>query len=270
MEILSDSVFKGQVRFDQPVDFRESEFHYGQAFFNSQTRINQLYVNNVSSNRYNEYDKIIFDGPERHDGEVSFTGQVYMTCVDVSGPLEVCGSEVHRGPGPVSFQSSGYDFEINNMHFSVKNGSANLLGNKFTANGIESSSTGVWSIMHGSYTNTFPQKSGTIALTSDVGLRYCSKSIDFEVPSECTKFWMSGFRFQSSGQVMSAQVFKVNDPIVGPADGLCSNSSVVSMDITAIDGGHFLLEKSSGITIPSSTTQSTGSYGLRVVYYSDY
>lgn len=117
-------------------------------------------------------------------------------------------------------------------------------------------------------TFTLPQKSGTIALTSDVGLKYCYKSIDFNVPADCTKFWMSGFGFQASGQVVSAQVFRTNAPIVGPADGLCSNSSVVSMDVTAIDGGHFLLEKSSGFVIPSSTCSPIGSYQLRVVYHS--
>ena len=117
-------------------------------------------------------------------------------------------------------------------------------------------------------TFTLPTKSGTIALTSDVGLKYCYKSIDFNVPADCTKFWMSGFGFQASGQVMSAQVFRTNAPIAGPADGLCSNSSVVSMDVTAIDGGHFLLEKSSSFAIPSSTCSSIGSYQLRVVYHS--
>ncbi len=184
MEILSDSVFKGQVRFNKPVDFDESEFHGGQAFFNSSTQISNLHVDSVSS----KYGTIYFNDPETHCCEV-----VIEDKTTISGPLEVGGSEVHGGPGPVLFQSSGYDFEINNMNFSVKNGSADLLGNKFTANGIKSL-TDVWSITHGSYTNTFPQKSGTLATVDDiptVGLKVYRQQLEIDastIPENCTAF----------------------------------------------------------------------------------
>lgn len=71
---------------------------------------------------------------------------------------------------------------------------ASFMGNDFTCGGIVNGSQSNWSITHGSYTNTFPQKSGTLATVDDiptVGLKVYRQQLEIDastIPENCTAF----------------------------------------------------------------------------------
>ena len=137
-----------------------------------------------------------------------------------------------------------------------------------------------------------PNKTGTIALTSDIpslsdylttstasstylsktdaestyvkkvdALKYKRVPIDFDVPANCTKFFTADGTGVCSNNVVSLNLLKNEAISLGQSN--CGAVKQVQADVWAIYGGqHFVVEKSSSFAISSSD-----GYVISAVYY---
>ena len=84
---------------------------------------------------------------------------------------------------------------------------ASFMGNNFTCVGIVNTAQSNWSITHGSYTNTFPQKSGTLATVDDiptlgVQLSHTQLKLDAStIPADCTAFSFGNYPIPSNSTI---------------------------------------------------------------------
>lgn len=128
---------------------------------------------------------------------------------------------------------------------------ASFMGNDFTCVGIVNRSQSNWSITHGSYTNTFPQKSGTLATTDDV---YNNRIIigNFKnptIPSGCKKFAINQ---QTMTSVIGQLDPDKNKPYIVQVRKVSTNEL---MDMTVNIGTNrteFIFERGSTDEIPAN------------------
>lgn len=229
MEILSDTIFKGNVLIKKSlvVSHEITEFH--------------------------------------DDGSSLFDGKVYFLCgiktsndSFIGGNLIVGCSQLSLTVGFGSGKFAAYnDVELGNGCGSNTKIRGNLLL-CLASNTIDFRGNSI----------TFPSKAGTLALTSDIPpapdvsgfLKYKKVPIDFDVPADCTAFFTASGLGVCSDKVISLGLFQ-KEP---QGKYGCIAIKQVPADVWAwgFDGEKFIVEKSSAFAI-----NSADGYEIRAAYY---
>ena len=216
MEILSDTIFKGNVLIKKSlVVSREiTEFH--------------------------------------DDGSSLFGGKVYFLCGIKTSNNSFIGGDLIVGCSQLSLTvgfGSGNFAAYNDVDLGNNCGSnTKIRGNLLlclASNTIDFRGNSI----------TFPSKAGTLALTSQIPtvpsvdgfLKYKKVPIDFDVAADCTVFIIVNGGCVGSDKVISLNLFKR-----GVAAG-CGAIKQVQADVWAMDSGRlFAIEKSSAFAISST------------------
>ena len=249
MEILSDATFKGNLNvkgeatFSKNVNFGSTTRFTGKVNFGSTTR----FTGKVCGSEFKSTGPItglyykIFDSSLKEKSWVEY-GQE-RDCSANAGIIYCSASEFH-------YTTTTFGAKVELKNACAGDGSVNFIG--LTSNDGNH------------YNQSFQNKCGTIALTSDIPDISSIKSVKYAqmrltAPSDCTLFAVdlggTGFSFTNDTDIISARVdryFLSGDADANPNLGYCyweptSTDIILSCPPSATEPGKIVIRKASGV-----------------------
>lgn len=225
MEILSDTLFRGNVTIDedQKLVFQTPSVHNNSTSTISQQLRGNSEVLVIESNGWVSVESYaqMTDGLKVFDNFVvvcDCSSFVFNNCS--GGQLKLIDDkyaakiQMNGVDGSICAGSLCLTGDISARNVSVNTITApsggSFMGNDFTCVGIVNRSQSNWSITHGSYKNEFPQKSGTLATVDDiptiptlgVQLSHTQLKLDAStIPADCTAFSFGNYPITSNSTI---------------------------------------------------------------------
>lgn len=237
MEILSDSVFKGRVNFDQPVEYLESEFHRGANYFcNGVYASGDVYFGKLTSNTLTSNNITVSDSISTHG--------VTTDNITVYNSVSACSVSADGTGGFVTAST------------------------RYCANGIQNDGHLLTLPLKA---GTIALTSDIPDISSIKSVKYAQMMLT--APSDCTLFAVdlsvTGFSFTNDTDIISARVdryFLSGDADANPNLGYCyweptSTDIILSCPPSATEPGKIVIRKASGVAFDNEKR-----YMLKLAY----